>query len=148
MAETVRASGEIWGLFGHRFALDGADGKALVDLGPAGIRGLDLKAGDTVTVVGRRKPTEIKVTGITLPDGTERAIAWPDKHPAADPGPALAAARAAGYEILGDPRRKPKHFEIDVRRDGQTSELHVEMDGRIRKSRPKKLGGSQFPRMG
>ena len=48
----------------------------------------------------------------------------------------LEAVRAAGFEPSGTPRRKPKHFEIDGRRDGKPYELHVELDGRIRKTKP------------
>lgn len=136
MGEVVEASGRIWAVFGHRVAVEGADGRVLANLGPEGIKGLDLAVGDAVRVIGRRKLFEIKATGIVLPDGTRRTIAWPDKHPAVDPAAALATMRGAGYEILGEPRRKPKHFEIDARRDGQRWELHVELDGRLRKARP------------
>lgn len=141
MNETVRAAGTIWGMFGHRLALEGADGKVLVDLGPKGIEGLDLKVGDPVAVSGRRKPSEIKVTLLTLPDGTERALSWPDRPQPdrcgpgkpVDPGPILAAVKAAGYVAEGEPRRRPKHFEITARSQGERHKLHVGLDGAIRK---------------
>ncbi|HJE25621.1 MAG TPA: hypothetical protein K8W01_18395 [Methylorubrum populi] len=141
MNETVRASGTIWGVFGHRLALDGAEGRVLVDLGPTGIEGLDLKIGDPVSVSGQRKPSEIKVTGLTLADGTERVLKWPDRPPrdglkpgeAVDPAPAVANVKAAGYVAEGPPRRKPKHFEITAFKDGKRHELHVGLDGAIRK---------------
>ena len=45
----------------------------------------------------------------------------------------MKAARDAGFEPLSQPRRKPKHFEVLGRRDYRLSELHVELNGRIRK---------------
>jgi hypothetical protein len=54
----------------------------------------------------------------------------------ADPAIVLKVARDVGYEPLGEPRRKSKHFEVLGRRDGAFVELHVELDGRIRKTRP------------
>lgn len=129
-------SGTIWGVFGHRFAIEGADGKVLIDLGPKGMEGITLREGDRVSVTGERKPSEIKALHITLPDGSRRTIDRPPpkgEHAPADAGSALAAARSAGYEILGEPRRKPKHFEIAARKDGAAVELHLELDGRIRK---------------
>ena len=58
-----------------------------------------------------------------------------DHHPPADPAAVLAAAHAAGFEILGSPRRKPKHFELLGQKKGEFNELHVEPDGHIRKSK-------------
>ena len=54
----------------------------------------------------------------------------------ADPAVVLKAARNAGYEPVGAPRRKPKHFEVLGRRDGTFTELHIELDGHIRKTKP------------
>ena len=57
-----------------------------------------------------------------------------DHHPHADPSIVLAAARADGFEILGLPRRKPKHVEVLGRRKGEFNELHIaDLDGHIRK---------------
>ena len=54
-----------------------------------------------------------------------------------DAGTAVRADRSAGDGTEpGEPRRKPKHFEILGLRNGRHSELHVELDGRIRKSKP------------
>lgn len=52
---------------------------------------------------------------------------------AGQPEDALKSARAAGYEPIGEPRRKPKHFEVLGRRDNKLTELHIELGGHIRK---------------
>ena len=48
----------------------------------------------------------------------------------------MEAAKAAGFDTVGHPRRKPKHFEVLGRRNEQFSELHIELNGIIRKSKP------------
>lgn len=148
MSITQHASGTVWARFGHRFAIEGKDGRFLADLGPKGAEGLTLKPGDTVAVMGERKPSEIKVTTLTLADGTVRTIDWPKKpdHPEgkapADPAAAIAAVEAAGYAVEGDPVRKPKHFEIVGTRAGTRHTIHVEFDGRIRKTEAAKAAGT------
>jgi len=44
---------------------------------------------------------------------------------------------ANGFEVVGNPRRKPKHFEI-LGRDaaGDFVEMHIELGGALRKTRP------------
>jgi DNA-binding sugar fermentation-stimulating protein len=42
----------------------------------------------------------------------------------------------AGFEPLGQPHRKPKHFEVLGRRNHRLTELHVEFTGNIRKMKP------------
>ena len=139
------ATGTIWAVFGHRFAVEGTFGRFLADVGPEGAESLVLKAGDTVTVRGERKPSELKVKSIVLADGSARDIAWPKKkggpgkHAAIDPTVALSAVRKAGFEPVGDVRRKPKHFEVPASRDGVPVEVHVELDGSIRKIKPEHL---------
>lgn len=133
--DIVTVEGRIWGIFAHRFAIETAEGKVLADLGPDSIGRIALQEGDRVSLSGERKRSEIKVGSLVTPDGTEHRIARPDKHPHendADPALALGAARAAGYETTGVPRRKPKHWEVDATRDGHRHVLHVELDGKIR----------------
>jgi len=139
-----KISGTVIDIFAHRFVLKTMDGTLLGDLTPHGAAEVTLHIGDTVDIEGEQKPSEIKVSKITL-EGHTVAIAHKppkhhdkgiDHHPYADPAPALAAARAAGYRIVGEPRRKPKHFEILGRNGDRFHELHVELDGRIRKSSP------------
>lgn len=95
--------------------------------------------GDTVSFEGERKPSEVKVTSIKLGGGITHAIAWPkkphDEHGEHDTAAAIAAIKAEGYAVEGVPKRKPKHFEIMGSKDGAKHELHVELDGTIRKSK-------------
>ena len=97
---------------------------------------------------GEMKPSELKVARLTRGGKTtqidhKKKPPHDDPSPHADPSVALASARAAGFETLGSPRRKPKHFELLGRRRGELSEIHVELDGEIRKS---KLVASDDPK--
>jgi hypothetical protein len=143
MTDLHTATGTVWAVFGHRFAVEGPHGRFLADLGPKGAEGLTLTPGDTVTVSGERKPSEIKVARLTLGDGSTRTVAWPVKpdhdkpdQAKADPEAALAVARDAGYAPSGEARRKPKHFEIPAVKDGAAFTLHVTLDGALRKAEP------------
>jgi hypothetical protein len=152
MNDMQTVTGTVWAVFGHRFALEGKDGPVLADLGPKGAEGIAIAQGDRITIQGACKPSEIKVFSVTLADGTTRDIPWPKKpreadgkgdgkgadgrHGPADPAAALAAVAAEGYAVEGEPKRKPKHFEIVGAKDGVRHEIHVEFDGKIRKANP------------
>lgn len=138
MNDTQEVSGTVWAVFGHRLAIEGSAGRFLADLGPKGAAGLTVAVGDAVSLRGERKPTEIKVTSITLNQDAARAITWPAKpdQDEADPSAAIAAAKDEGYAVEGEPKRKPKHFEIVGTKDGARHELHVAFDGTIRKVKP------------
>lgn len=136
----ITASGTITHVFGHRFVLQTGRDAILADITPKGLDQITLHVGDAVTLEGEQKPSEMKVTRFTR-DGTTIPIAHKPKHHDhahgnADPRDALRAAAAAGFEPLGEPRRKPRHFEVLGRRDRHLIELHIELDGRIRKSKP------------
>jgi hypothetical protein len=132
-------TGAVQNIFAHRFTLQTADGVVLADLTPRGAEKIKLIVGDKVTIVGERKPSEIKVDRIRRGDLTV-TIDHPRKHEDHDhegnPNVAAASVRAAGFEIIGEPRRKPKHFEILGRQGGALSELHVSLDGSIRHAKP------------
>jgi hypothetical protein len=49
-----------------------------------------------------------------------------------------------GFEPLGQPRRKPKHFEVLGRRTRQLTELHIELNGNIRKMKPVESGDPKW----
>ena len=143
MPEMHSTHGTIWALFGHRLALEGPDGRLLVDLGPEGAKALStqsvtLKVGDAVAVTGERKPSEIRAAAITGPDGIRHAVvrSGPEGKEAvpADPATAVAALRQAGYQVDGVPVRKPKHFEIRARQGDGDYAVHVTFAGVIRKA--------------
>ncbi|MCJ2130178.1 hypothetical protein [Methylobacterium sp. E-045] len=136
MPNTVTATGIVWAIFGHRFALEGDGTRRLADLGPKATTEEMPTVGDTVTVEGAITPCEIKVSRLTLADGTVRTLARPDeKNRKGDPDTALRLVRDAGYRVEGPPLRKPRHFEIRGIRDGVTFEIHVHDDGIIRKEK-------------
>jgi hypothetical protein len=135
---SITVSGKITHIFGHRFVVQTAHETVLADLTPHGVDRVRLRIGDDVTLGGEMKPTELKVSRFT---SSGRTIEIDHKkkhehHADADPRKALNAARAAGFDPLGDPRRKPKHFEVLGRRDKELTELHIELDGHIRKTKP------------
>jgi hypothetical protein len=134
-------SGEVTDVFAHRFVVRTATGTVLADLGPKGAQDIGVKAGDHVVLWGEMKPSELKVARITKNGGqsvdVEQKKPHPEEHGEADPKRALETAAANGLAVLGAPRRKPKHFEILGRdRGGDFVELHVELDGALRKTRP------------
>jgi hypothetical protein len=146
-------SGKILHVFAHRFVVETAKGAILADVTPKGIEKLALHVGDAVSLEGEMKPSELKVTRLTR-GGKTVEVEHKKKphhddhhhdhhHEPADPAIVLKAARKAGYEPVGTPRRKPKHFEVLGRRDGAFVELHIELDGHIRKTKP---GASDDPK--
>jgi len=138
--EWIKLSGKIVHVFAHRFVVRTPKGAVLADLTPHGADLVDLRIGAEVELEGEMKPSELKVMRISC-DGKSVTIEHKkkhehDHHEPVDPKVALGAAREAGFEPIGEPRRKPKHFEILGLRNGRHSELHIELDGRIRKTKP------------
>lgn len=136
--ENHKLSGKIVHVFAHRFVVQTAKGAVLADVTPHGAELVDLRVGAEVELEGEMKPSELKVSRFTC-NGKSVVIAHKkkpdhDHHPPADPAAAIRSVRAAGYEPIGAPHRKPKHFEIHGRRNGLDYELHVELEGRIRKA--------------
>ena len=131
-------SGTITHVFAHRLVVATRSGAILADLTPHGADQIALRVGDSVTLEGEMKPSELKVFSFTH-DGKTVRIAHKKKHEhdhdGADPKVALAAAREYGFEPIGEPRRKPKHFEVLARKGGVLSELHIELDGHLRKTK-------------
>jgi hypothetical protein len=142
---TQNLSGRVTDVFAHRFVVETEEGKILAFLGPKGAeRVFSLKEGDHVELTGDMKPSELKVRSIAKNGAPPVLVDHPDKprpHPhafeEADSNPALKTVEANGFTVLGRPRRKPKHFEI-LGRDpaGDMVELHVELDGSLRKTHP------------
>lgn len=136
---TAAISGKITHVFGHRFVVETGQGAVLADITPKGLEQHALRVGDEVNLSGEMKPSELKVSRLTSGNTTitiEHRKKPHEHHADGEPRDALKAARAAGYETVGEPRRKPKHFEVLGRRDKQLIELHIELDGHIRKTKP------------
>lgn len=148
--DRVSVSGKILHVFAHRFVVQTRAGAILADVTPRGLDHIVLRVGDTVSLEGEAKPSELKVSRLIL-DGHTVKIEHKKPHhhddhhhdhhhhhhhEPADPDVVLKAAREAGYEPSAKPRRKPKHFEVLGKRNGRFSELHIELDGHIRKTKP------------
>jgi hypothetical protein len=138
--ESRTISGAITHIFGHRFVVRGEQGDVLADITPKGAGQIELRLNDRVTCEGEMKPSELKVARLTRGGETiaieHKKKPHEDHHAPVDPSVALSAARAAGFAVLGAPRRKPKHFEVLGKRHGALNELHIELDGHIRKTKP------------
>ena len=132
-------TGTVTDIFAHRFVVETEGGRVLADLGLHGAALVTLKRGDRVALSGEMKPSELKVHRIAKDGEAPVAIDF-DKRPpgeSGDPAQARRTAEASGFTVLGEPRRKPRHFEV-LGRDhaGDLVELHVEFDGRLRKTKP------------
>lgn len=143
--DTTALSGVIQHVFAHRFTLDAEGQTHLADLGPKGAQAFPLAPGLAVSLEGERRPSEIKVTLISA-EGREPVRIEHKKpnhgpghaHPdvPADPDRIRAAVAAEGWTLEGEPRQKPKHFEVLAHRgDGGPTELHVDFAGRIYKQK-------------
>lgn len=144
--DTVALTGTIEHVFAHRFTLV-ADGMThLADLTPKGLEAFPLREGLHVSLEGEQRPSEIKVTRIATPGREQVHIEHKKphhgpghKHPdgPANPMRILVAVKAEGWVPEGEPRRKPKHFEVLARQDaGPWNELHVDFAGTIYKRKP------------
>ena len=136
-------SGEVTDIFGHRFVIKTPTEKILADLGPKGAERVALKTGDRVKISGEMKPSELKVSQITKHGGEPIDTEHKEKpregkhEPHADPKVVIRAARDAGFAIIGEPKRRPKHFELLGRNaEGGFAELHIELDGKLRHAKP------------
>ena len=134
----IHVRGTVRDLFAHRFTLETDQGLLLADLTPEGLDLISLSLGDSIEIAGERKPSEIKVRRLTRGETTIDVPPKPKpgKHHGheaeADPDKAIDAVRLAGFEPNGEPRRKPKHFEIDATKDGRLFEMHVSFAGEVR----------------
>jgi hypothetical protein len=136
--QTISVTGKIIHVFGHRFVVETAQGAVLADLTPHGAKQHAVRVGEVVSLSGEMKPSELKVSRLSTANTTITIEhKKPHDHRAhAEPGDAIRAARDAGFEPLGQPRRKPKHFEVLARRNHRLTELHIELNGNIRKLKP------------
>lgn len=133
-------SGEVTDIFSHRFVVATAKGRVLADLGTRGMEMVALRAGDHVQLWGEMKPSELKVSRIAKAGDATISIGHgetSDSHDDLYAASALNTVKAHGLTVVGIPRRKSNHFEILGRdKDGNFFELHVELDGTLRNSKP------------
>ncbi len=144
---TISIAGKVTHVFGHRFVVETSQGAVLADLTPHGAEQHAMRVGEVVSLSGEMKPSELKVSRLIAGKTTitiEHKKKPHDHHPHAEPGDAMKAARDAGFEPLGQPRRKPKHFEVLGRRNHRLTELHVELNGNIRKMKPVEDGDPKW----
>jgi hypothetical protein len=145
--QTIFIRGKITHVFGHRFVVETSQGAMLADLTPHGAEQHAVHVGDEVGLQGEMKPSELKVSRLTAGKTAitiEHKKKPHDHHPHAEPGDAMKAACDAGFEPLGQPRRKPKHFEVLGRRNHRLTELHIELNGNIRKMKPVEDGDPKW----
>lgn len=143
----ISVTGKVTHVFGHRFVVETSRGAVLADLTPGGAEQHALRIGDDVNLWGEMKPSELEGAQLTAGKTTiviEHKKKPHDHRPHAEPSDAMRAARDAGFEPLGQPRRKPKHFEVLGRRNGQLTELHIELTGNIRKMKPVENGDPKW----
>lgn len=145
--EHIKIAGRIGDIFFHRFVVElDEGGKILADVGPKGAEAFPLETGLRIVAEGEMKPSELKVERIARKGGKAIEIAHkkphhephqgPHHHAAADPDEAKRAVEHAGFATIGEPRRKPKHFEVLARKGRRLVECHVELDGHIRQEKP------------
>lgn len=151
--ETVTVTGTIRDVFAHRFVVETSDGRILADVTPKGAGIVTLRVGARVTLTGQMKPSELKVDRYVEDGGRPTTIDHrdPPDHLAADADPAAAikGAEASGYTLIGEPRRKPKHFELLGRAgNGMLYELHMEFDGHLRKAKPVEASDPKWAGLG
>lgn len=143
----TKINGVIDAVFAHRFVVVTEDGQRLLaDLGPQGVERFPLEVGAEVSLEGESKPSELKVTSIATPGRASVAIEHkkPKHDDEGDPKAARKAVERAGFVVIGEPRRKPKHFEVLGTKDGEHVECHVELDGAIRKVKPVEGGDGKW----
>lgn len=137
----IEVKGEITHVFAHRFVLNTGSETVLADLTPRGLEKVNVRVGDHVVIEGERKPSEIKVSKPQrnwepFEIGHDPHCKHEHNHAPADPALAIKAAVSAGYQVIGEVRRKPKHYEVLGKNAAAFAELPIELDGDIRKTKP------------
>ena len=149
---STTVNGSVTDVFAHRFVVQGGKGRVLADLGKHNGK-ITLSIGDKVEITGEQKPSELKVHKMLL-NGRLVAIEPKKKdhhgkhndhderrdhngNGPADPAIALRVADCENIVVLGEPRRKPQHFElVGTTEQGQLVELHIGLDGKLQKTKP------------
>jgi hypothetical protein len=106
-------SGTVAAVFARRFVVESSDGQSLANIGSDAVGRIGLRRGDKVTLKGKLKPAEIKVTETEKGAGKPICIERKKNHGHDErrdyqgPGDASAAVIRKGFEVRGEPRRKP-----------------------------------------
>jgi len=141
----VTIKGSILDVFAHRFVVETAKGKILADLGKHNLEKIAIKSGDEVELTGAQKPSELKIHKMIL-NGKPVVLEPKDKDhhkhddmKSINPEIAIHAAQKEHVTVIGKPHRKLQHFEVLGKNPhGELVELHIELDGKLRKSKPVK----------
>ncbi len=147
-SDAVAARGEVAEIFGNKFVLQDASGRALVETGPAGEGGTLVKTGESVTVQGRFEKGFLHARQITRADGTVVAVGPAGGPPpgrldrlrervglssAPDTAALTEQVQRRGYSEIRFLGRGPRHYEVVAKaQDGRERLLHVGFDGGIR----------------
>lgn len=148
MAQNLTVTGTVTDTFGHRFVVDDGSKKSLVNIGRNGGETVSIKTGDKLTVDGVMTDAgELRAARVAV--GSQPAVdlpgakSWWQKLTGAKgkdgkpfgPLEAKAEVTKAGYETVGEPKAKKKHFEVLVKKDGQFFEVHAHRNGDVKNIR-------------
>jgi hypothetical protein len=145
MAAKVTVTGNVTDVFGHRYVVDEGGKKSLVDIGPKGRDAVTINSGDKVSVEGELTDAgEVRAASVAVGDKPAvelpEARTWWEKLTGAEPkdkvdltpDAAKVMVQKAGYEVIGEPRPKKKHFEVLGKKDGKFYEVHAHADGDLK----------------
>lgn len=130
---TVKVSGKVTDIFGHRFIVETSKGNVLADIGPKAAGHIALKRDEKVELEGEGKPTEIKVHRIAF--GGRPAVDvhhspthkdhHDDDHPAFSAADARRIAERGGFKIVGELCPHKKHYEAKAEHEGKRHDIHI-----------------------
>ncbi len=145
MAEQIKLTGTVTDVFGQRYVVEGDGKKSLVDIGPKGRDLVTIKSGDKVAVEGeltdagevhalRVSVADKPVVELPAPGSWWQKLTGAEKAEGPELTPQVAKEMVAkgGYEVLGEPPAKKKHFEVLGKKDGQYYEVHAHRDGSLK----------------
>ncbi|MFC6791370.1 DNA-binding protein [Methylobacterium komagatae] len=140
--------GDVAEIFGNKFVVQDATGRALVETGPAGEGGKLVAKGESVTVQGRFENGFLHARVLTRTDGRQDLLGpaggpppggldWAKDKVGLGPTPDVPAlteaVKKAGYDDVRITGRGPRHLEVAAKdKDGRERELHVGFDGQVR----------------
>jgi hypothetical protein len=156
-SDGITIKGKVAELFGDKFILEDGSGRILIQTSPAGPRAIEVKAGETVSVIGIPRDRTFDARQILRENG-EVVFAAPPLPPGMAPPPAAGLAPPPpgrgrpddprGYPVdrkavdkvlqdinltaMGEPVRHPKHVEIPARAaDGKLVIVSLDRFGRL-----------------